>query len=160
MRQIKRQLVNMDDNLTKYKKLFDHLTVTKMRQELADEALERKWKELNMGIDQWKHKYLFPFGNIQPIAATESTTPSMAGPTRGGQQSVQGSHNMSTQIPRPIHPSMDIGFNNPSKQQDSIYSDNMSTYRQYQTQQHLGGGGNMTTINDSLMMDSASLMPN
>ena len=52
----------MDDNLIHNKKLFDNLTVNKMRQELADEALERKWKELNMGIDQWKHKYLYPFG--------------------------------------------------------------------------------------------------
>jgi len=52
----------MDDNLVHYKQLFDKLTVNKMRQELADEALEAKWKELNMGIDQWKHKYLYPFG--------------------------------------------------------------------------------------------------
>mgnify|MGYP000884114529 CR=1 FL=1 len=40
-----------------------------MRQELAEEALEAKWRELNMGIDQWKHKYLYPFGNIEPIPA-------------------------------------------------------------------------------------------
>lgn len=51
IRQIKKQLIGMDDNLANYKKLFEHLTVSKMRQELADEALERKWKELNMGID-------------------------------------------------------------------------------------------------------------
>ena len=41
----------MDENLVNYKKLFDNLTVANMRQELADEALEKKWKELNMGID-------------------------------------------------------------------------------------------------------------
>jgi hypothetical protein len=28
--------------------------------------LEKKWKELNMGIDQWKKKHLFPFGAISP----------------------------------------------------------------------------------------------
>ena len=43
-----------------------------MKQELADEALESKWKELNMGIDQWKHKYLYPFGNIAPINPTKT----------------------------------------------------------------------------------------
>ena len=57
----------MEDKLNDYKQLFENLTVTKMRQELADEALEKKWKELNMGIDQWKHKYLYPFGQIEPI---------------------------------------------------------------------------------------------
>ena len=59
----------MDNDLGNYKKIFDKLTITKMRQELADEALEKKWKELNMGIEQWKHKYLYPFGNIEPIQA-------------------------------------------------------------------------------------------
>ena len=43
-----------------------------MKQELADEALESKWQELNMGIDQWKHKYLYPFGNIAPIDPQKS----------------------------------------------------------------------------------------
>lgn len=31
VREIKKQLVTMDDNLSKYKQLFDHLTVGKMR---------------------------------------------------------------------------------------------------------------------------------
>ena len=65
------------------------------------------------------------------------------------------SNNNSTLLARPINPSMDVGFNNPSKQQDSIYSDNMSTYRQYQTQAQQPMG----TLNDSLMLDSASMMP-
>jgi len=51
LKSIKTQLIAMDDNLVNYKKLFESLTVAKMKQELADEALERKWKELNMGID-------------------------------------------------------------------------------------------------------------
>ena len=62
MKQINRQLLTWDNDLGNYKKRIDKLTISKMRQELADEALERKWKELNMGIDQWKHKYLYPFG--------------------------------------------------------------------------------------------------
>ena len=59
---ITKQLNQMEDKLGDYKMLFENLTVAKMRQELADEALEKKWKELNMGIEQWKHKYLYPFG--------------------------------------------------------------------------------------------------
>ena len=59
----------MTDKLPSYKQRFSELTIDKMRQEQADEALEGKWKELNMGIDQWKHKYLYPFGNIAPIDA-------------------------------------------------------------------------------------------
>ena len=64
----------MDENLGSYKKLFENLTISKMRQELADEALEKKWKELNMGIDQWKHKYLYPFGQIEPIPASQQAS--------------------------------------------------------------------------------------
>mmetsp|Transcript_24783 Transcript_24783/g.33158 ORF Transcript_24783/g.33158 Transcript_24783/m.33158 type:complete len:208 (-) Transcript_24783:1538-2161(-) len=145
----------MDDNLLKYKKLFEHLTVSKMRQELADEALERKWKELNMGIDQWKHKYLYPFGNIEPIAASnsvQSTAPSVNYGYQSASKAGPKQQYNQSQIARPIHPSMDIGFNNPSKQQDSIYSDNMSTYRA------MAGPGQGPT--DSLMMESVSLMPN
>ena len=41
----------MDENLGTYKKLFENLTIAKMKQELEDEKLEKKWKELNMGID-------------------------------------------------------------------------------------------------------------
>lgn len=61
----------MEARLPKYMRCFEDLTVAKMRQELADEALEQKWKELNMGIDQWKHKYLYPFGKIAPILSSE-----------------------------------------------------------------------------------------
>ena len=79
MEKIKNQLIGMKEKLPSYKKRFAELTISKMKQELADEALESKWKELNMGIDQWKHKYLYPFGNIAPIqiqktAETSATT--------------------------------------------------------------------------------------
>ena len=62
----------MKNKLPEYRQTFDRLTINKMRQELADEALEAKWKELNMGIDQWKHKYLYPFGNIAPIQSSSN----------------------------------------------------------------------------------------
>ena len=51
--------------------------------------------------------------------------------------------------PQAIHPSMDIGYSNPSKQQDSIYSDNSM---------HIHSG-NKTY--DSIIQDSPSaLLPN
>ena len=60
-----------------------------MRQELAEEALEAKWRELNMGIDQWKHKYLYPFGNIEPIpAAGPSIDSTQASTIKGMSRSV------------------------------------------------------------------------
>lgn len=31
------------------------------------EASQNQWPELITGIDQWKQKYLYPFGNIAPI---------------------------------------------------------------------------------------------
>lgn len=74
VKKIKKQLITMDENLVNYKQLFEKLTIAKMRQELADEALEKKWKELNMGIEQWKHKYLYPFGQIEPIYTAPTST--------------------------------------------------------------------------------------
>lgn len=44
-----------------------------MQKDIADDLMERKWKEMNLGIDQWKHKYLFPFGQIQPKESSVST---------------------------------------------------------------------------------------
>ena len=41
----------MQKKLPTYKQRFNELTIANMKQELADEALESKWKELNMGID-------------------------------------------------------------------------------------------------------------
>ena len=121
----------MDSNLVNYKKLFENLTIAKMRQELVDEALEKKWKELNMGIDQWKHKYLYPFGNIEPIqpSSEQSTQASTVVGGNYRSQSVNRPNESVASIRKPgklsvsIHPSMDFGYNNPSKQQDSIYSE-------------------------------------
>ena len=61
----------MKSELPKYKKRIESLTVENMIQEREDEKLAAKWKELNMGIEQWKHKYLFPFGAILPISDQE-----------------------------------------------------------------------------------------
>ena len=112
----------MEDKLDDYKKLFENLTVEKMRQELADEALEKKWKELNMGIEQWKHKYLYPFGQIEPIQPSLQST--QASTIKGHYTSQQLNTSVMTAAGgQQQHPSMDIGYNNPSKLNDSIYSE-------------------------------------
>ena len=41
----------MEEELPKYKESIGKLTIKTMKQEIADEALESKWKELNLGID-------------------------------------------------------------------------------------------------------------
>ena len=42
-----------------------------MVKEREEEKIASKWRELNMGIEQWKMKYLFPFGKINPIGQDE-----------------------------------------------------------------------------------------
>jgi hypothetical protein len=35
---------------------------------MADEAAEAKRNDLNMNVELWKTKFLYPFGNIAPIS--------------------------------------------------------------------------------------------
>ena len=35
---------------------------------------------MNMGMDQWKKKYLYPFGNITSVASTEASSAYMTTP--------------------------------------------------------------------------------
>jgi hypothetical protein len=64
----------MAEELPKYKQHISKLTVDNLQQDIIDDRQEQKWKELNMGIDQWKHKYLYPFGQIQPKKQTEAVS--------------------------------------------------------------------------------------
>ena len=45
-----------------------------MKQDIQDEIQETKWNELNTGIDQWKQKYLYPFGKIFPKQSASVST--------------------------------------------------------------------------------------
>ena len=38
-----------------------------MKNEIIEQAAEAKRKDLNMSVEQWKYKYLYPFGNIAPV---------------------------------------------------------------------------------------------
>jgi hypothetical protein len=79
LNKIRAQIVKMQKELPQYKKNVSQLTVKRMKQEIADEALESKWNELNLGIDQWKHKYLYPFGQIAPIESSKAGSSTAAG---------------------------------------------------------------------------------
>ena len=39
----------------------------KVKLEMAEEAAEAKRQNLNMSVEEWKNKYLFPFGDIAPM---------------------------------------------------------------------------------------------
>jgi hypothetical protein len=45
-----------------------------LRKEIQDNAAASQWAELNTGIDQWKQKYLYPFGAIAPIGDDEKNS--------------------------------------------------------------------------------------
>ena len=108
----------MNEKLPSYKKRLSELTYAKMRQEQADEALEAKWQELNMGIDQWKHKYLYPFGNIAPIQQkTTETSATTQDTSRMRQENSIFSTNTGTQNKSQFNPN----YNDLQRPQDSIF---------------------------------------
>ena len=116
-------MVGMQRKLPTYKERFAELTIAKMKQELADEALESKWKELNMGIDQWKHKYLYPFGNIEPIKTKETietVQTTQASSRMQPEQSIFSAGSRSqARIQQPY--GQQAYYNDPTRPQDSIF---------------------------------------
>ncbi len=38
-----------------------------MKQEIADELASAKRVEMNLDVNHWKKRFLFPYANIQPI---------------------------------------------------------------------------------------------
>jgi hypothetical protein len=56
------QFHKIKEELPKYKETVNKLTINQMKLDIQEEIVEKKWNELNTGIDQWKQKYLYPFG--------------------------------------------------------------------------------------------------
>ena len=50
----------------------------KVKADLAEQAAEAKRKDLNMSVEQWKYKFLYPFGNIAPIPSDKKSHPQNA----------------------------------------------------------------------------------
>jgi len=71
---IRDQLIDMQKRLPSYKQKVESLTLERIKQDQEDERQAQKWASMNMGIDQWKKKYLFPFGDITSVASTEASS--------------------------------------------------------------------------------------
>lgn len=63
-------LKKLHDSIPNFKKKAKMYDLNKVKNDIADQALEAKRKDLNMSVEQWKYKYLYPFGNITPIKDT------------------------------------------------------------------------------------------
>jgi hypothetical protein len=55
------------DSLPHYKKKAKQFDLMKVKIEMAEEAAEAKRQNLNMSVEEWKNKYLFPYGDIAPM---------------------------------------------------------------------------------------------
>ena len=55
------------EQIPSYKKKAKQYELTKVKQDIAEEAAEAKRKDLNLSIEEWKNRYLYPFGNILPM---------------------------------------------------------------------------------------------
>ena len=60
-------LKKLNDSLTNFKKKAKMFELSKVKNEIIEQAAEAKRKDLNMSVEQWKYKYLYPFGNIAPV---------------------------------------------------------------------------------------------
>ena len=56
-------------NQVKYR---ENYTLAILKKQIQDKIEASHWNELNTGIDQWKHKYLFPFADVSPFPAGTS----------------------------------------------------------------------------------------
>lgn len=48
------------------------LSLAQLRKEIAETTAANQWAQLNTGLDQWKQKYLYPFGDIAPILDSQA----------------------------------------------------------------------------------------
>lgn len=48
------QFHKIKEELPKYKETVNKLTINQMKLDIQEEIVEKKWNELNTGIDQWK----------------------------------------------------------------------------------------------------------
>lgn len=104
------QFHKIKEELPKYKETVNKLTINQMKLDIQEEIVEKKWNELNTGIDQWKQKYLYPFGQILPKEPKAQST------HRTSIFHSNASHHQQSQF--------DTDLYNISKQQDSLFSVN------------------------------------
>lgn len=67
-KKIQARIEDMQTRLPGYKSVVTKLTPEYALQLQEEEQQKAKWESMNMGIDQWKKKYLYPFGDINSSA--------------------------------------------------------------------------------------------
>lgn len=95
---IKDQLIDMQKRLPSFKLKVQSLTLERMKQDQEEERQAAKWRSMNMGIEQWKKKYLFPFGDITSVASTEASSAYMTTPAPNKNRASPFRLNQSSQL--------------------------------------------------------------
>lgn len=74
---LKKQIWRAESQLKNFKNFAKSKSLQQAKKIIQEDTAALQWSELNTGIDQWKQKYLYPFGNIAPMAdpATGSQPP-------------------------------------------------------------------------------------
>ena len=65
--EIYKSIKQAQEILPNFRKKARFLSLAQLKKEIADSTAANQWAELNTGLDQWKQKYLYPFGDIAPI---------------------------------------------------------------------------------------------
>lgn len=55
------------DKLPGFRKQAKFYSLEELKKQIQMEVSQNEWPELITGIDQWKQKYLYPFGAIAPL---------------------------------------------------------------------------------------------
>ena len=63
------------DSIPGHKKKARAYGLDKVKKDIQDQAAESKRKDLNLNVDYWKNKFLFPFGDIAPIKSKARELP-------------------------------------------------------------------------------------
>jgi hypothetical protein len=61
---ITNRIKDMQQALPQIKERVATLTSENVIKQIKEDEQKAKWDSMNMGIDQWKKKYLYPFGDI------------------------------------------------------------------------------------------------
>ena len=65
---LKKQIWRAESQLKNFKSFAKSKSLQQAKKIIQEDTAALQWSELNTGIDQWKQKYLYPFGNIAPMA--------------------------------------------------------------------------------------------
>ena len=64
---LKKQMWKAEKELKNFKNFAKTKSLAQAKKVIQEDTAAAQWSELNTGIDQWKLKYLYPFGNIAPL---------------------------------------------------------------------------------------------